>query len=77
MSAVTLRPAAGTLARPLHVYASTAAVLEAHRFRFAAGVPGCSCGEDFPEDPARLPVHLHDAHLAPLLACHEIGRAHV
>lgn len=52
--------------RPARTAAGSAADLIAgHQFRFKAGVPGCTCGEEFTAC-GQPPLALHALHLAPL-----------
>lgn len=48
-----------------HVLTASAEVITGHQFRFKAGVPGCSCGEQFPEGTGHPAAVLHAVHLAP------------
>jgi hypothetical protein len=50
-----------------HVLAASAETITGHQFRFKAGVPGCSCGEAFPEDTGHPSAVLHAVHLAPFV----------
>lgn len=45
--------------------AAAADLVTGHQFRFKAGVPGCSCGEEFTAG-GQPPLVLHALHLAPL-----------
>ncbi|QOD05682.1 hypothetical protein [Pseudarthrobacter sp. BIM B-2242] len=53
------------MTQPQHVLTASAEAITGHQFRFKAGVPGCSCGEQFPEGSGHPPAVLHAVHLAP------------
>jgi hypothetical protein len=55
--------------------ATTRDLLEGHRERLSAGVPGCSCGEAFPADAHREHTRLHAAHVAGLVILHVLSAA--
>jgi hypothetical protein len=55
--------------------ATTRELLEGHRERLRAGVPGCSCGEAFPADAHREHARLHAAHVAGLVILHVLSAA--
>ena len=67
MTAVALRtpPVPADAAEGLE--SRTRALLESHREKFTAGVPGCSCGEMFASDAHHDIVALHAAHVAGLV----------
>lgn len=55
--------------------ATTRDLLENHRERLNAGVPGCSCGEAFAADAHRQHARLHAAHVAGLVVLHVLSAA--
>lgn len=57
------------------IFASSSDVLLGHREKITAGVPGCTCGEAYPEDSYPYFPVLHAQHVAEVIVFHVLDAA--
>jgi hypothetical protein len=64
LASLTAAPAPEVVPDHLRLYDAGADVVLAHREKFIAGVPGCSCGKKYPENSHGYYPVLHARHVA-------------
>ncbi|WP_026535758.1 hypothetical protein [Arthrobacter sp. H14] len=57
------------------IFGSTADLLLGHRQKVTAGVPGCTCGESFPEATWAVAPALHAQHVSEAVTFHVLNAA--